>query len=42
MTGCTVAGVEAAAGLLDAEHLRDRYAVATEDGNSVPLPRPGG
>jgi hypothetical protein len=31
-------GVEAAAGLLDAPSLRDRYAVAVEDGREEPLP----
>lgn len=40
VTGASPAGVRAAAGLLDAAHLRDRYAVAVEDGADVPLPIP--
>jgi hypothetical protein len=38
VTGATAAGVRAAAESLDAEHLRDHYAVAIEDGKTVPLP----
>jgi hypothetical protein len=38
VTGVSARGVEAAAGLLDAAHLRDRYAVATEGGEETPLP----
>ncbi|HEX3735533.1 MAG TPA: DUF4430 domain-containing protein [Solirubrobacterales bacterium] len=38
VTGATAAGVQAAAGLLDAHDLRDHYAVATEDGKETPLP----
>lgn len=38
VSGATVAGTLAAAGLLDAAHLRDRYAVATEGGRGTPLP----
>ena len=38
MTGATAAGVQAAAGLLNAPDLRDHYAVATEDGKETPLP----
>ncbi|HWO17111.1 MAG TPA: DUF4430 domain-containing protein [Solirubrobacterales bacterium] len=38
VTGATAAGVHAAAGLLDAADLRDHYAVATEDGEEIPLP----
>lgn len=38
VTGATEAGVEAAAGLLDAHDLRDRYAVAVEAGKETPLP----
>jgi hypothetical protein len=38
VTGGTAAGVRAAAESLDAEHLRDHYAVAVEDGKTVPLP----
>ena len=38
VTGATVRGVRAAAGLLDAADLRDRYAVATEAGRETPLP----
>jgi hypothetical protein len=36
--GTTAPGVLAAAGLLDAAHLRDRYAVAVEGGKETPLP----
>jgi hypothetical protein len=42
VTGTTAAGVRAAAELLDAADLRDRYAVAGQDGRAVPLPIPGG
>ncbi len=38
VTGATERGVRAAAGLLDAPDLRDRYAVATEAGRETPLP----
>jgi uncharacterized protein DUF4430 len=38
VSGATAAGALAAAGLLDARHLRDRYAVATEGGRETPLP----
>ncbi len=38
VSGATVSGVAAAAGLLDADHLRDHYAVATEGGEETPLP----
>jgi hypothetical protein len=38
VTGTTEAAVEAAAGLLDAHDLRDRYAVAVEAGKETPLP----
>lgn len=38
VTGATARGVSAAARLLDAAHLRDHYAVATEDGRETPLP----
>jgi hypothetical protein len=38
ITGATVSGVRAAAGLLDAASLRDHYAVATEGGKETPLP----
>jgi hypothetical protein len=38
VTGATSAGVQAAAGLLDAAKLRDHYAVAIEDGKETPLP----
>lgn len=38
VTGVGREGVEAAAGLLDRENLRDRYAVATEGGRETPLP----
>jgi Domain of unknown function (DUF4430) len=38
VTGTTEAGVRAAAGLLDAADLRDRYAVAVEAGKETPLP----
>jgi hypothetical protein len=40
VSGATAGGVLAAAGLLDAAHLRDRYAVATEGGRETPLPVP--
>jgi len=40
VTGATGRGVRAAAGLLDAADLRDRYAVATEAGRETPLPVP--
>jgi hypothetical protein len=38
VSGATAGGVLAAAGLLDAAHLHDRYAVATEGGRETPLP----
>jgi hypothetical protein len=38
VTGATAGGALAAAGLLDAAHLRDHYAVATEGGVEAPLP----
>jgi hypothetical protein len=38
VTGSTPAGVAAAAGLLDAPKLRDRYAVAVEGGRETSLP----
>lgn len=38
VTGATTAAVRSAAEALDAEHLRDHYAVAIEDGKSTPLP----
>ncbi len=38
VTGATARGVRAAADLLDAPDLRDRYAVATEAGRQTPLP----
>jgi hypothetical protein len=38
VTGVTRHGVDAAAGLLDAADLRDRYAVAVEGGQETPLP----
>jgi hypothetical protein len=38
VTGGTAAAVRAAAESLDAEHLRDHYAVGIEDGKTVPLP----
>ena len=40
VTGGDAAGVQAAAGLLDAADLRDHYAVASEDGKETPLPVP--
>ncbi len=40
VTGATNAGVRAAAGLLDADKLRDHYAVATEAGDEASLPLP--
>jgi hypothetical protein len=42
VSGCSAAGVRAAAGLLDRAHLRDHFAVATEAGEETPLPIPGG
>ncbi|HEU4461832.1 MAG TPA: hypothetical protein VFR75_04490, partial [Solirubrobacterales bacterium] len=42
VTGATPAAVRAAAEALDAEHLRDHYAVAIKDGKSTPLPLEGG
>jgi hypothetical protein len=38
VTGGSAAAVRAAAGALDADHLRDHYAVAIEDGRTMPLP----
>jgi hypothetical protein len=38
VSGVTARGALAAAGLLDAADLRDRYAVATEGGRDMPLP----
>jgi uncharacterized protein DUF4430 len=38
VTGATAGATRAAAGLLDAAHLRDHYAVAIEDGREMPLP----
>jgi uncharacterized protein DUF4430 len=38
VTGATMVGVRAAAGLLGGAELRDHYAVATEDGKETPLP----
>ena len=38
VTGGTAAAVREAAEALDAEHLRDHYAVAIEDGKATPLP----
>jgi hypothetical protein len=38
ISGTSAAGVERAAGLLDAASLRDRYAVAVEGGEESPLP----
>ncbi|HET7052375.1 MAG TPA: DUF4430 domain-containing protein [Solirubrobacterales bacterium] len=38
VTGATTAATRAAAGLLDAAHLRDHYAVAIENGRETPLP----
>jgi len=38
VTGTSEAGVEAAAGLLDERHLRDRFAVAVEGEEEAPLP----
>jgi hypothetical protein len=40
ITGATRGGVRAAAGLLDAERLRDHYAVATRGGKETALPVP--
>lgn len=41
VTGATPAAVRGAAEALDAEHLRDHYAVAVENGKSTPLPLEG-
>jgi hypothetical protein len=41
VTGATPAAVRDAAEALDAEHLRDHYAVAIENGKSTPLPLEG-
>ena len=41
VTGATPAAVREAAEALDAEHLRDHYAVAIENGKSTPLPLEG-
>lgn len=41
VTGATPAAVRSAAEALDAEHLRDHYAVAIENGESTPLPLEG-
>lgn len=41
VTGGTAAAVRAAAGALDAAHLREHYAVAIEDGKTTPLPVEG-
>jgi hypothetical protein len=41
VTGGTAAAVRAAAGALDAEHLRDHYAVALQGGKTTPLPVEG-
>jgi Domain of unknown function (DUF4430) len=38
VTGATRRGVQVAAGLLDAAHLRDHYAVASEGDEETPLP----
>jgi hypothetical protein len=38
VTGTDRAGVDAAAGLLDASSLRDHYAVAVEGGKETALP----
>lgn len=38
VTGGTRAGVQAAAGLLDADALRDHFAIASENGKETPLP----
>jgi len=38
VSGATARGARAAAGLLDAAHLRDHFAVATEGGRETPLP----
>jgi uncharacterized protein DUF4430 len=40
VTGASGAGVRAAAGLLDADDLRDHYALAVEGGKETPLPLP--
>lgn len=42
VSGATPRGALAAAGLLSTGHLRDRYAVATEGGEEMPLPVPLG
>ncbi len=42
VSGSSTAGVRAAAGLLDAEHLRDRFALAIEAAEETPLPIPEG
>jgi hypothetical protein len=42
VTGGTAAAVRDAAAALDAEHLRDHYAVAIEGGKATPLPVEGG
>jgi hypothetical protein len=41
VTGATAAAVRGAAEALDAEYLRDHYAVAIENGKSTPLPLEG-
>jgi hypothetical protein len=41
VTGGTAVAVRAAADALDAEHLRDHYAVAIENGKATPLPVAG-
>jgi hypothetical protein len=41
VTGATPAAVRNAAEALDAEHLRDHYAVAVENGKSTPVPLEG-
>jgi hypothetical protein len=40
VTGASGVGVRAAAGLLDADDLRDHYAVAVDGGKETPLPLP--
>jgi hypothetical protein len=40
VTGTDEAGVDAAVDLLDEDSLRDRYAVAIQDGEELPLPAP--
>jgi len=42
VSGSSAAGVRAAAGLLAADRLKDRFAVATDAGAEIPLPIPGG